>query len=59
MVTNWLIRPHLGSPRKIHAGQKIHSSLMLSNNRRYTPKARPLDDSPDFWEEARENGLGD
>ena len=32
---------------------------MLSNNKNYTPKARPLDDDPNFWENARENGLGD
>jgi hypothetical protein len=55
MVTNWLIRPHLGSPRKIHPGQKIHSSLTLTDKTdgEYTPKARPLDDDPGFWEEAR------
>jgi hypothetical protein len=58
-VTNWLIRPHLGSSRKIHPGQKIHSSLTLSNNTKYTPKARPLDDDPLFWVHAHENGLGD
>jgi hypothetical protein len=59
MLTDWLIRPHFGSSRKIHSGQKIHSSLLLSNNKEYTPKARPLDDDPGFWEEARKNGLGD
>jgi len=32
---------------------------MLSTDRKYTPKTRPLDDDPDFWEEALENGLGD
>jgi hypothetical protein len=32
---------------------------MLSNNTKYTPKARPLDDDVDFWENARKNGLGD
>jgi len=55
MVTNWLIRPHLGFPRKIHPGQKIHSSLTLTDktNGEYTPKARPLYDDPGFWEEAR------
>jgi len=46
MVINWLIRPHLGSSRKIHPGQKIHSSLLLSDNRHY------------FWQ-ARSDGLGD
>jgi hypothetical protein len=59
MVINLLIRPHLGSPRKIHSGQKIHSSLMLSNNTKYTPKALPLDNDPGFWEEVRRKGLGD
>ena len=57
-VTNQLIRPHLGSSRKIHSSQKIHSSLTLSNKTNYTPKARPLDDDPDFWENARKTGLG-
>ncbi|KIM35804.1 hypothetical protein M413DRAFT_14372 [Hebeloma cylindrosporum] len=52
-------KPHLGSPRKIHRGQNIHSSLMLSNQTTYTPKARPSDDDPRFWANARENGLGD
>jgi len=54
-----LIRPHLGSSRKIQLDQKIHSSLTLSNNINYTPKARPLDDNRNFWENARKNGLGD
>jgi hypothetical protein len=39
-------------------GQKIHNFLMLSDNRKYTPKARPLDGNPNFWEEARTKGLG-
>ncbi|KIM34905.1 hypothetical protein M413DRAFT_32925 [Hebeloma cylindrosporum] len=48
-------KPHLGFPRKIHPGQKIHSSLTLTDktNGEYTPKARPLDDNPGFWTEAR------
>jgi hypothetical protein len=58
MVINWLIRPHLGTSRKIHPGQKIHSSLLLSDNRGYTPKALPLDNDPGFWEEVRRKGLG-
>ena len=53
-----MIRPHLGSPRKIHPGQKIHSSLMLSDKAKYTAKARPLDDNPNFWEKGL-TGLGD
>ena len=59
MVTNQWIRPHLGLSRKIHSGQKIHSSLMLSDNKKYAPKARPLSNDPNFWENARKNGLGD
>jgi hypothetical protein len=58
-VTNWLIRPHLGSSRKIHRGQKIHGSLVLSDNKNYTPKACPLYDGPSFWKDARTKGLGD
>jgi hypothetical protein len=56
-----LIRPHLGSSRKIHRGQKIHSSLVLSDKTRgeYTPKACPLEGGPDFWEKVRTKGLGD
>jgi len=56
-----LIRPHLGSSRKIHPGQKIHGSLILSDKTRgeYIPKARPLDGDPTFWEKARTKGLGD
>ena len=58
-VPDKLSRPHLGSSRKIHTGQKIHSSLTLSDNTQYTPKARPLVDNPNFWMEARTKGLGD
>jgi hypothetical protein len=56
-----VIRPHLGSSRKIHRGQRIHSSLMLTDktHREYTPKARPLGDDPNFWENARTTGLRD
>ena len=50
MVTSLLLRPHCGFPHKIHPGQKIHSPLMLSDNRKYTPKACPLDGDPNFWE---------
>ena len=57
-VTNLLIRPHLGSSCKIHSSQKIHSSFTLSNNTNYTLKACPLNDDPNFWENARKNGLG-
>ncbi|KJA17498.1 hypothetical protein HYPSUDRAFT_192134 [Hypholoma sublateritium FD-334 SS-4] len=56
-------KPHLGSPRKIHKGQKIHSSFLLAerliNGQPYTPKARPLEDDPNFWETARKDGLGE
>ena len=62
-ILNCLQRPHLGVARRIHDGQKIHSSLLadgkLGND--YTPKARPFVDDPNdpsFWDSARENGLG-
>jgi len=60
MLTNWLVIPHLGSGRKIHPGQKIHSSLMLTDKtrREYTPQARPPKDDPNFWERAHTRGLG-
>ena len=32
---------------------------MLSDNTKYTPKARPLVENPNFWEEVRTKGLGD
>ena len=58
--TNCFVRPHLGSSRIIHANQKIHGSLLLAGKLKseYTPKARPLDDDPSFWETARREGLG-
>jgi len=31
---------------------------MLSNNTKYTPKARSLPYEPNFWENARKKGLG-
>ncbi|KJA23446.1 hypothetical protein HYPSUDRAFT_137751 [Hypholoma sublateritium FD-334 SS-4] len=50
-------KPHLGSPRKIHVGQKIHSSFFLTSNvcngEPYTPKACPLHDDTSFWQPAR------
>ncbi|KJA23435.1 hypothetical protein HYPSUDRAFT_137760, partial [Hypholoma sublateritium FD-334 SS-4] len=56
-------KPHCGSPRKIHKGQKIHSSLLLAakliDGQAYNPKARPLEDNPDFWETSRNKGLGE
>jgi hypothetical protein len=57
-LTNWAIRPHLGAGRKIHHGQKIHSSLLLANNERnYTPKARPPDRSL-IWKTLHDKGFG-
>ncbi|KIK05052.1 hypothetical protein K443DRAFT_4064 [Laccaria amethystina LaAM-08-1] len=50
-------RPHLGSGRKIHRGQKIHSSLVRADGstaENYIPKARPFDDDPSFWEKLRD-----
>ena len=50
------IRPHLGASRKIHPGQRIHSSLVLSGNSEYTPKARPLkSEGPAFWRNLHED----
>ena len=59
--SNCFVRPHLGSERKLHPSQKIHGSLLLAGKlmSEYTPKARPLDDDPSFWETARRKGLGD
>ena len=51
-----LVRPHLGSGRKIHQGQKIHSSLVRaggSTAENYIPKARPLGDEIFFWQMLR------
>ncbi|TFK20468.1 WD40 repeat-like protein [Coprinopsis marcescibilis] len=62
-------KPHLWGSRKIHSGQKIHSSFVLADRRSdYIPKARPprdgqygSDNDPDadkrFWEELRRDGL--
>ncbi|KDR68085.1 hypothetical protein GALMADRAFT_1354883 [Galerina marginata CBS 339.88] len=52
--------PHFGSSRKIHPGQKIHSSLLLTDKTRkeYTPKARPVGDRLEFWRKDR-TGFGD
>jgi hypothetical protein len=33
--------------------------LTDKTRREYTPKARPLDDDPNFWENARTTGLRD
>jgi hypothetical protein len=45
-------RPHLGSTRKIHPGQKIHSSLLLSK-KVYSPKARTPEGDTTFWDRLR------
>jgi hypothetical protein len=52
-------RPHLGGGRKIHLGQKIHYSFIEGAKKKndYTPKARPLDDSSDFWKALCNNAL--
>ena len=59
--TNCFFGPHRRTGRKIHANQKIHVSVLLAGSLTtgYTPKARPLDDHPSFWETARWDGLGD
>ena len=56
-----MIRPHLGASRKIHPGQKIHSSIILSDKTHveYSPKAYPLGGDLDFWKKAHTKGLGD
>lgn len=46
----------------MHPGQKIHSSLLLANERgannvTYTPKARPFNDEATFWKELRNQGI--
>jgi len=56
---DWFVRPHLGSSRKIHVGQKIHGSLTLTDKTRYTPKARPPKNDPPFWDIVRKEGLGE
>ena len=51
------VRPHLGSGRKIHEHQKIHSSLLRadgSNAEDYIPKARPFSDNISFWKALRD-----
>jgi hypothetical protein len=42
-------RPNFGSSRKIHPGQKIHSSLLQADRTRYIPKASPVEDGNAFW----------
>ena len=44
-------RPHLGSVRKIHSGQKIHNSLLSKHV--YNPRARPPEDDVAFWDRLR------
>ena len=51
------VRPHLGRGRRIHRGQKIHSSLVrasVSTAEDYIPKARPFNENPLFWEMLRD-----
>jgi hypothetical protein len=56
------VRPHRGKSRKIHSGQKIHSSLVRaagSTADNYTPKARSsFDDNHSFWERLRAEDKG-
>lgn len=47
------VRAHLGSRRQLHDGQKIHPSLMLSNNRDNISKARPQDSYDQLWADLR------
>ncbi len=56
--TLFKFRLHLGKPRIIHKGQKIHSSLWsgdrLNNSEFYTPKACPLGHDSSFWTREKE-----
>ena len=58
-----LVRPHLGSPRKIHEGQKFHTSFVLAEDfkvGRYVPKARPPTSNENvesFWKSATAQSL--
>ncbi|KAJ2929052.1 hypothetical protein H1R20_g8048, partial [Candolleomyces eurysporus] len=61
-VNSITYKPHLGSSRKIHEGQKIHCSFILGETTsRYIPKARPHDNARSnkrsFWSNLRNNGL--
>ncbi|KAJ2935860.1 hypothetical protein H1R20_g1235, partial [Candolleomyces eurysporus] len=61
-VNSITYKPHLGSSRKIHEGQKIHCSFILGETTsRYIPKARPHDNTQSnkrsFWSNLRNNGL--
>ena len=53
------VRPHLGSGRKIHPGQKIHSALVRARGpsaENHIPKASVFDDNHDnnsFWANLR------
>ena len=49
-----LNRPNLGSPRQILPGQKIHSSLLLSNTD-YVPQAYPPEGVSSFWKRLRKD----
>ena len=56
-----LFRPHLGAPRIIHDGQKIHNSLLLAQpfiSREYIPNARPVRNDHEFWEKVRGDRKG-
>jgi len=55
-LTKERLRPHLGSGRKIHEGQRVHSSLVLARRTEYIPKARPLDDDESFWRHLLDEG---
>ena len=45
------VRPHLGSPWKIHQGQKIHRSVVRALGVGcYIPKACPFNNDLSFWE---------
>lgn len=59
--TDVTLRPHRWTGRKIHPGQKIHSSLLRADAatwQDYTPKARPAIDEGSFWETLRSQETG-
>lgn len=49
------MRPHVGSGRRIHDGQKIHQSFMVYHGDTYVPKARPTMGDVNFWKKCRED----
>uniref|UniRef100_A0A8H8CPW0 T6SS Phospholipase effector Tle1-like catalytic domain-containing protein n=1 Tax=Psilocybe cubensis TaxID=181762 RepID=A0A8H8CPW0_PSICU len=56
LTLNWWpleLLPHLGSARVIHAGQKIHNTVILTDKSDYVPKALPEGKDSQFWQQLR------